>query len=546
MFSYLHCYLPETWDAQVRSGLVNDRAGVRFAESLDLEPEKKFNRLARIDGPLYPIVRDMKGPFYIDRLQGGCYFEGYPYDMALVGAYRALPGDRFWGFQMHEWMSNYASDLAKLKRNGCPAWTEPDITETILRAYPFPHVFLESMSAGEMAEGGCPETWRQFLDNASALFRKRQEYTGGSLLPCDSFSLAFPVELGAGAERLMPEIGAQTPDTRIQLAYARGMTRKGRRTFGAYYEPWGGSPFSVCCYQRDGLNEWNLVDEKSFPYRAAGANGGSSRSLQRRMHLYAYMAGASFMAEEWGMCNTFFDWRDFELSPYGEVKRDFIRFTERYPDIGKPIVPVAAVIPDEVAALEMSAFDADTYLGFPVNDDAFRKRLVTMRRGIDRLFRRSGTMLGDETSSLRNCVTPDAVDIVNESFLNPPDYQWFVDLTGGASLSRQYPERICKPEDVDEILNKSLPCSVQGNAMKQFTRNEKGEIYMLLTNNSGVERSVEKGETLIAGASEEISIRMNISRKIIPLEGGGRLSEEEDGLFHVTIPAGGYFFARFA
>ena len=546
MFSYLHCYLPETWDAQVRAGLVNDRAGIRFAQSIDIEPEKKFNRLARKGGMLWQTVSAMKGPFYIDRLQGGCYLEEYPYDKALTDLYRALPDGRFWGFQMHEWMSNYASDLDKLRKNGCPAWTEKDIVETILRAYPFPHVFLESMNAGEMEEGGRPETWRHFLRNAEMLYRKRMAHTGNALLPCDSFTLAYPVELRAGSRRLMPEIGAQTPDTRIQLAYARGMTRADGLSFGAYYEPWGGRPFSVCCYQRDGLNEWNLMDEGSFPFRAAGPNGGSSRSLQRRLHLYAYMAGVSFMAEEWGMCNTFWDWHDFELSPYGEVKRDFIRFTERYPDIGKPVVPMAAVIPDDVAALEMNAFDSDTYFGFPVEDDRFREKLASMRRGLDRLFRRASPMRGDETASLRNCITPDAIDIVNESFLRPAEYRYLVDLTGGPSLARDFPEKTVKPEDAETILEKVLPCTVRGNAMKQFTENEKGQMYMLLTNNSGVERSVEKGESRIAGAGETLAIRMNIPRRIVPLEGDGRFSREEDGLYRVFLPAGGYFFAALA
>ena len=546
MFSYLHCYMPETWDAQVRAGLINDRAGIRFAQSIDIDPEKKFNRLARKDGPLWQTARAVKGPFYVDRLQGGCYLEEYPYDMELVDAWRALPDGRFWGFQMHEWMSNYASDLDKLRRNRCPAWTKKDIVETILRAYPFPHVFLESMNAGEMEEGGCPESWRHFLRNAEALYRKRMAYTGDALLPCDSFSLAFPVELRAGTKRLMPEIGAQTPDTRIQLAYARGMTRAEGFSFGAYYEPWGGRPFSVCCYQRDSLNEWNLMDEKSFPFRAAGANGGSSRSLQRRMHLYAYMAGASFLAEEWGMANTFYDWHDFALSPYGEVKRDFIRFTERYPDIGKPVVPAAAVIPDEVAALEMSAFDSDGYLGYPAEDDRLREKLAVMRRGLDFLFRRSSPMRGDETTSLRNCVTPDAIDIVNESFLIPGKYRYLIDLTGGPSLARRFPGKVVKPEDAETILGKELPCAVRGNAMKQFTENEKGQMYMLLTNNSGIERSVEKGERRIAEAGETLTIRMNIPRRIVPLEGDGRLSQGEDSLARVFLPAGGYFFAALA
>lgn len=38
---------------------------------------------------------------------------------------------------------------------------------------------------------------------------------------------------------------------------------------------------------------------------------GSSMSLLRRIFYYAFLAGAKFLAEEWGACNTFYDWNDF-------------------------------------------------------------------------------------------------------------------------------------------------------------------------------------------------------------------------------------------
>ena len=78
MFHYLHCYMPQTWDAQVRAGLIGKSAGIRFSQSIDIPEELKFNTLARTEGALYAMVRDMHCPFYIDRLQGGCYLEEYP------------------------------------------------------------------------------------------------------------------------------------------------------------------------------------------------------------------------------------------------------------------------------------------------------------------------------------------------------------------------------------------------------------------------------------------------------------------------------------
>ena len=57
---------------------------------------------------------------------------------------------------------------------------------------------------------------------AEALFERRMRQCRGQLIPCDSFALSHQLEVRLGARRLMPEIGAQTPDTRVQIAYARG------------------------------------------------------------------------------------------------------------------------------------------------------------------------------------------------------------------------------------------------------------------------------------------------------------------------------------
>ncbi len=533
--------MPQTWDAQVRAGLIGASAGIRFSQSIDIPEELKFNNLARMDGTLYALVREMRCPFYIDRLQGGCYLEEYPYDMTLVHAYRDLLGENFWGFQMHEWMSNYMSDLGKLKNNNCPEWTAQAITDTILRAYPFPHVFLESMNAEEMAAYGCPETAEDFLAITESLFAKRQAQTEGMLVPCDSYCLAYPMELAHGAKRFMPEIGNQTTDTRIQVAYARGMAKAYEVPFGTYYEPWGGSPFSACCYQRDGKNEWNIGGAADFPFQTAGDNGGSSRSLQRRLHLYSYMAGASFMAEEWGMCNTFYDWNDFELSPYGVVKRDFLRFTEKYPDIGTPITPIAVVLPKELPVYEMNSFDSDLYMHYPVYGTLLEKLRLT-RRGLKRLFRESGPMLGTETANLLNCTLPDALDIVNEDSVRLADYKWVIDLTASDAFAKTAAGHICTIEDVPALLDELLPCVLRGNAMKQLTRTDDGAVYVLLTNNSGVSRTVAEGEVLLPKAAETVTLRTKNDQKLTMLEGDSAIHLSDDGQYHIDLPAGGWFF----
>ena len=541
MFHYLHSYMPETWEAQVKCGLINENAGIRYSQSIDIPEELKFNNLAARGGALYELVRQLRCPFYIDRLQGGCYIEDYPYDMSLVQAYREMLGDNFWGFQMHEWMSNYRNDLRKLERGNCPEWTEKAITETIHQMYKMPHVFLEAMNAKEFAESGNPTTLEAFIKNSEELFAKRQRYTDGMVLPCDSGFLAYPLELRMSAKRFMPEIGAQTADARIQVAYARGMAKACGVPFGTYYEPWGGSPFSSCCYHREGKNEWNIGGD-NFPFETMGDNGGSSRSLQQRLHLYSYMAGASFMAEEWGMCNTFYDWNDFELSPYGIVKRDFIRFTERYPDIGQPITPIAVALPKEFPAFQLNAFDSEEYLGYPV-EESLRVKLVAMRKGVRRLFCESGPMVGTETKTLRNCILPDALDLVQEDVLKANQYQYIVDLTGSESVQKKYADRICDITQVQKLLDESLPCVMRGNAMKQLTCRKDGTVFVMLTNNSGVERTVANGEKQIPSAAETVTVRVRDGRPLHALEGDSTVSCA-DGVYHVRIPAGGWFFGR--
>ena len=544
MFTYLHCYLPETWDAQVKAGLVRPGDGIRFVEEIEIEEHLKFNNLAAIGGDLYNYIKENRCPFYIDRLQGGCYLEQYPYDMALVNEYRALLGDKFWGFQMHEWGSNLRSDLNKITSNNCPEWTAEAITETIRRAFPFPYTFVEAMSAEEYeALGGVPPTWQDYISVMQDLFAKRQAQVNGDLLPCDSYYQAQKMEIDAGAKRLMPEIGAQTQNTRIQVAYARGMARAAGIPFGTYYEPWGGNPFSACCYQRDSKNEWNITAE-SFPFQTAGGNGGSSRSLQWRMHLYSYMAGAKFMAEEWGMCNTFYDWKDFELSPYGQVKKDFLDFVDRYPDIGEPVVPVAIVLPKDMPVLDME-LSPNTYLGYPV-EGQFAKNLADAVDALKHLFVDSAPMCGTETTNLRNGLTPDAIDIIHEDCPTVGEYPILIDCTGNPEFAAAHKRSIESPRDVHMMMRELLPIRLHGGASMQITRNRAtGEQYVLLLNNSGVDRSVANGERFLPEGDICVGLTLSGGKTLQKLEGNGTAVMGDADMYHVSIPSGGWFFAKF-
>lgn len=544
MFKYIHGYHPATINAFIKSGLLREQDGLKLFQGKTLSPEMNFNVLAAKNSELYNIIKERRCPFYVDRLQGGTFIDDYEYDLNLVDEYLNLLGNDFLGFQMHEWISNYHTDLEKIIDNHCPDWTKHDIADTINKRYNTAFIYLESMTLDEITDFGKPESLSQFLSNLEYLYQKRQKQLKGLVFPCDSVSLSFPISLKCGSRFLMAEIGAQSPDTRVQVAFARGMAKAYGVPFGTYYEPWGGKPFSACLYKADGISEWGKLEEANFPFKTSGGNGGSSRSLQRRMHLYSFMAGADFMSEEWGMCNTFYDWKDFELTPYGKIKKDFLDFTDKYSDIGTPVIPIAFVLPKEFTVWEDTYSEIPYVSGF-MNNGEYAEKLKKARAAAKKIFRDGTEMHGDEINSLRNCYTFDAVDIVTEDVIKTNDYKYLIDLTGNASFADKNKEKIIDEEEVLRILEKELPCTVSGGATKQLTRNEKGEYYLCLMNNQGITRSVSEGEKSLSDCAITVTVNIKNGRQLNCLEGGGKIKHFDGNNYFVAIPAGDFFFAKF-
>lgn len=536
MFKFLHGYLPGYWEAQVRAGLVGENDGIRFCQSLPIKDGLKFNSLASRGGELHRILSERRCPFYIDRLQGGVYIDEYPYDAELLREYREMLGDNFYGFQMHEWMSNYRNDVySKLDGLDEGEWTKENIEDFIYKKFPFPYLFLESMTAQEIAQSGRPMCLGEFYKNITEIYKKRAQL--GELVPCDSAYLAYGFEISCGAKRIMPEVGAQTPDARVQIRYARGMTRKDGRSFGVYYEPWGGEPFSACCYAAGGKNEWGIGESGDFPFETQGENGGSSRSLQKRIFLYSYLCGAEFISEEWGLCNTFYDSDSFVLSPYGQTKKEFLELVRRYPDVGECLTPIAVVLPSGLAVLD-NLYRDDMYCGFEVSS----AELARVKKGIRELFAGSLPMLGNETKTLKNSDIPDAIDMVNFSECEPEKYDYLVDLTCDGSLS-EWSNKLCCARDVTRLLRESLPCYVEGNCHWLVNECTGGGYYLTVFNHSGIERTVERGEVELPEATSVLTLTIKDGRVPTLCDGNGTMYID-DGAYRLTVPAGGFCFIK--
>ena len=501
----------------------------------------KFNSLAKKDGTLYNIIKERKCPVYIDRLQGGSHIDEYEYDEDLLSTYREMLGENFWGFQMHEWLSNYKGDLSKLTELDKNKWTKENIEKLIFKKFPTPCLFLECMTAEEMAQAGKPENVQDFCKNMMEIYRKRIK-THGELIPCDSYFLAYAFEIENGAKRIMPEVGAQTPDTRVQICYARGMAQAHGISFGTYYEPWGGSPFSACCYQKDDKNEWGIGDSEDFPFHTDGPNGGSSRSLQERIFIYSYMSGAEFISEEWGVCNVFTDWKNFELSPYGKVKKDFMEFTRKYRNVGKKITPIAAVLPKELVVLD-DIRSPRTFCGYEISGkdgDMIEKA----KNGVREIFSNEAEMIGTEKRNLINSLIPDAVDLLNDTADEALEkYDYLVDLTSDIHFKEKH-KNFCTPDEIPSLLREILPCYVEGGLHWMVNECTDGGYYLTIFNNSGVVRSVKDGEYTLREADKTVDVFFKNNREPEVCEGKATLKKNEN-IYELTVRAGDWCLIKF-
>ena len=545
MLKFFHGYHPDVWDSLVRSGMMTDYDGVRIPQDITIKEYKQFNNVAKIGGHLHNFMLENRCPFYIDRLQGGTFINHYPYDTQLLGGYIDLVGDEnYYGMQMHEWVSNYFSDLRKIGDLPDDEWTAENIARKVNEKYKTQYLFLESMDEYEMESFGRPESSFEIYNVLEKLYAKRASQHS-RILPVDSAGLAFALEIDYGAKRFMAEIGAQTPHTRLQVAYGRAMAKAHGCEFGTYYETWGGEPFTTCNYQKWGKNEWDTESPEAFPFQAAGANGGSSRSLQKRLYVYSYMNNVDFMSEEWSVANIFNDWDDFELSPYGKINVWFADFRKKYADVGEKITPIAAVLNSSHKILDR--LESTNGFGERAVGGDKEVKMVKIKTALKQIFANTTEMLGSEVwKALDNSDVPDAVDLLNFTSNGALDnYKYLVDVTETSELSDSpWGKKICDASDIETILRKELPCYVDGGLLWMVNERRGGGYYLTVFNNSGVSRTVADGESVDPKAEKTVTLTFKGERNPEICEGDGRLSLN-DGLFKLTVAPGGWTLIKF-
>ena len=555
MFRFIHTYTAESFPGLARQGLWRDGDGLKLMHKPGFGPPFDFNTAVLAGTPLEKLLAELRCPFYVDRLQGGLGLtRKYPYDASLLRRCRTLLGDRFWGFQMHEWASNFRSDLERIEelagREGSDLRRTDERTRfwQAVQSGALP-LFLEARTAGEYASMRLPEDRTAFLRDAEALYAQRARETEGLLFPADSYFMAPRTALANGAKRLMPEVGWQIPGMRVQVAYTRGMAKAAGVPWGVYYECWqmtDGKALTIPFSLREGQDEWreNLLETaygSALPFERR-EHGGSSLSLMERAWRYAYFSGADAVGEEYGVCNTFRELRDFSLSPYGEAKRRFLRFTEAFPELGTPYTPFAAVLPKELPMLDL--YMDGRYLHYPAQAPDCPPTVDRPERfhaDLQTLFGADGRF-GNMGHVLRTGGLPGVVDLIHANMEQALDgYEYLIDLTGDASFRRR--RNVVTAEEADRLMDGLLPCRFDNRLFASYNRTKDGW-YVLVMNNDGVRHDGFQPDEFLPEADVAAPVRLSPATVgVQKTAGSGALHEEGDRLF-TALKAGEWMLLR--
>lgn len=567
MLRFIHGYDARYWPGLERHGLLNRNSGIKIHQHFATPADETFNVIAAAGGTLHRLVREHRWPFYVDRLLGGTFYRKYDFDPALLRAYGELLGEWFLGIQMHEWASALNANWNKIRKQLAgtpPPWSEQQIHDAIKAVSPCP--WCLSLSCGTPAEFSrktYSATRPEYLAELRQFFLAKQAETAGLLLPCDSYELAPAMEFSLGARAVMPEVGAQIGLMRLQVAAARGLAKAHGRRWGTYYEPWGGNPFGACRFFEEPFNEWRL-DNSIFPYDFSqnGPHGGSSRALQRRICYYSLLAGAHFFSEEWGISNTFYNWRDYALTPYGEIKKEFIDFADSCGAL-EPFVPYAIVLPREFEVIDLAYLgnpDSQTYLCREL-DPGCREAFGHIRNVLRLVYARCGTAYGNEGHVMTNSRFGDLFDIIDEDAGDATlaRYAGLVDASadgGFASRVRGRVHRVLTSTDLehlastlDGMMAAELPCVVRGNVHWLLDRS--GDRWLLaLFNNEGIERGAATGDRTIGEATVTAGIAFRHAPAALRLlkawPDGDLLTRQDDHTYGCRLPAGSLCLIEFA
>ena len=571
---FFHVYNEKYFEGLVKNGFINKDTGFKIQHIFAMPEELKFNALAAKGGKLHSLIKENRYPFYVDRIAGGCTYHWYEFDRELIREYGELLGDWFLGFQLHESASNRRQNWETIRKAmGSDGPYDPaELKEKLTSSYAVTPAgeYLPALSHGrpeEYASLRYAETPEEFIEEVRLMFQNRQQDTDGYILPCDSYYLFTRMQDEMGMRTFMPEVGWQIPQMRIAVALSRGMAQARGKLWGTYYETWIGTieeGYSMPCYNTEPGNEWYLTQE-THPddFTTQGANGGSSRHLQRRIYYHSFMSGADYLAEEWGLNCSYSNMQTFELSEYGLVKKDFIDFTQQMPKV-KAVVPFAIVLPRQYECVEIvpphlpDIFGAqrDRYMDCAMTPEQ-KAYVGHVEAVLRRIYYRSGKPLGNEGHTLTNSRFGDLFDILYEDLSDEAygKYEYLVDASPDGAFARKKGDafRILESGDPDSLertlrrLEELLPCRVDGLHWL-LSRDENGGRYVSVFNNEGNTRSAKTGDTLDPAADADVRITLREPGQPALIKTSSEavtLKQLSETAWELHVPAAGFAILKY-
>ena len=518
----IHSYFPSYVQKLFQYGIARKGDGFKINQTFRAPEEKRFNVLAREGGEFFEFIKENASCFYVDRLQGGVFYFKYDFDRALMDTYAQKTDAEFLGLQLHEIGSTRRMDWERIQKclaaDGL-AWTEENIYESVKKISvnkEYPH--FSQASAKEYAALTPPKTLTEFADDVDALIQKRQAENGGHVFTCDASTILCRNEAANGIRTAFIEVGGQTAHTRAQFALRRGLSRAAGNKWGVYIEPWGGQEYTAYRMTTDGSNDWySPTDNKKLLYKVYGENGGSSMSLAKRLMFYSLFAGAHYFAEEWGAGNTFYDWQDGGLTPYGLHKQKMAHLAAQLKNVTAS-VPIAILLPKEYRVVRVHGKP----LGYE-NDITDGDYNDIMHR-IHKLFY-NGESRGFEDNILTTGRYGSLFDVIYEDSYEHPENEYALLIDFAGTRFPNTPRTVDGYDEenlfrtLDSFVEEFLPFTMTATEDADYTLFENnGERYCCLFNHCGISKSIETGET----ANPEATITVQLTMKT------GKISEVFD------------------
>jgi len=564
---FFHVYNEEYFEGLVKNNLINEDSGFKIQSCFAVPIHMRFNTFAAKGTKLHSMIKENNYPFYVDRIAGGITYWKYPFDKKLIGEYRDMLNGWFLGFQQHETGGNRALDwnrtITRMEGVKGPYENAEVLASRSVRANtitPEGQV-LSAFSQGspeEYASLPYPETVADLYEDYRGLFRRRMEVTDGMILPCDSGALLTKMHNDLGMQTFMPEVGGQIPHMRIAVALARGMALANKKKWGVYYECWRWSKegATMPCFNKEPGNEWYLTQEShTDDFTTYGPNGGSSRLLQNRIYHYGLMSGAHLMGEEWGLNCSYSDMNTFELSTYGQIKKDFIEFSRSHRQVQAKI-PFAIVLPADYPLVtltndwpEIGQWKKGIYY-----DRIYTEHEYTQNGRIEDVlklfFRRNPEdIVGNEGHTLQNTRFGDLVDIIYEdcpeeaftkydALIDLTDNERFSDLNGNKYRILSGADPYTLGEEIERLAKQILP--VYADCCHWVLSSDENGRYITVFNNEGNERDLFKGDIVHHEADKVVMLTMKDGAEpyiIRAASNNVKLENAGNGRFALTMPA---------